>query len=96
MDKMPGSKISVALENDSFAVPFIHLELGSGWKEGGREVGASRLGDLRGGPAGQLTRLHAPLRVARLPGACKRSLLAFQRCVTSVQKKDGQAGLSFP
>lgn len=74
MDNMPGSKISGALENDSFAVPLIHLELGRGRKEEDREVGASRLGDLRGGPAGQLTRLRAPLRAGTPPRGLQKRL----------------------
>lgn len=93
MHNMPGSKISVALEKDSFAVPFIHLELGSEQKEDGREVGASSLGEIRGGPAGQLTRLHAPQGWAHLSSACKRSSLGISK-VCNLGAEEGWTGLA--
>lgn len=41
---MPRSKNSNALENDSFAVPFIHLLLGREHKEDYMRVGESKIG----------------------------------------------------
>ena len=43
-DDLPGSKISNAPENDSFTVPFLHLEFRKQCKEDLKKEGGSKAG----------------------------------------------------
>ena len=62
-DDLPGSKISNAPENDSFTVPFLHLEFRKDVRKISRRREEARQGSLCDWIAGQLTRLCVLLRV---------------------------------
>lgn len=76
-DNTPGNKSSNALENDSFAVLFINLELGRKHKEDYMKVGEkARWGNLYK----IVNKIMASLRVVMPLRGLKKITLGFQRC----------------